>query len=111
MNDQIDPYEPPKSEVEDVSQPQPRPIFGIVIGVVVDLGGTLVGAFLFVIGATVVLAAQGLQFAEIEASVTQPEVGSLFFNVFLVIGLGFSLLGGYVCARISRVKIYRQGLI
>ena len=81
------------------------------MGVVVDIGGTLVGAFLVVIGATVVLAAQGLQFEEIEASVTRPETGSLFFNLFLVMGLGFSLLGGYVCARISRVKIYRQGLI
>ena len=103
MTDQ-DLYSPPKANLETPARiPPSRPIRGIVIGTLVDIGGTLLASMVlgFVLVATHV--EQVRRPEEISALLVSPP----WLQVAEFVGGLFSILGGYICARYARTWEYR----
>jgi hypothetical protein len=111
MTENRQPYAPPRSEVEDVEEIRARPITGVVVGAIVDLGGTILAAIVLAVAYTAYLAAQGAAPEQIEQTLATAPAGSAYFNIATAIGLFFSALGGYVCASYTREHVYRAGLV
>ena len=105
------PYAPPRAEVEDVVEIRPRPITGVVVGAVVDLGGTVIAAVILAIAYSAYLTSQGVDPQAIQEALATAPVGSAYFNIAAAVGLLFSVLGGYVCAAYARRNLYRTGLV
>ena len=111
MSDERQPYAPPESAVQDVVEIRPRPITGVVMGTVVDLGGTIVAAIVFAIIYAIYLRSKGVAQEEIGTILTTMPVGSVYFFIATAAGSLFSMLGGYVCASYSQRNVYRSGMV
>jgi hypothetical protein len=86
-----DPYQPPESRVADTDTPPPGSIIkAVLLGLATDIGGTI----LFSITVGVVIAAMGGDLSVLT------ESDPLRWMMTLV-GGGFTVLGGYVAARIA----------
>lgn len=106
---QPNPYAPPGAAVQD---PPARPgsaVKAVVLGLLVDVGGTTLGSM--IIGAIygVALAASGAGMEELEAASRGWAQVSWLFWLTSAMGLGFSVLGGYTCARVARRDELRLG--
>ena len=102
------PYQPPKASVADVERAPGSPIKGVIYGVLVDLGGSvLVGTALMVIYG-VMLASSGASADEMERALASPEPLSWVSLGGNIVGFGMSFLGGYVCARVAGRDEYRS---
>lgn len=99
------PYTTPRSQLD--GGPPHRPISGVVYGLVVDLGGTLIWSFLIFIA----MAASGLNQNQMQDLMAARFPPSAFFIAAAMGGLFMSYLGGYVCARYARRNEYRFGTI
>jgi len=111
MSDERQPYEPPRSDVQDVVPIRPRPVKGIVVGAVVDLGGTLVASIVLSVIVSFRLASQGMTPEEIQQALVNLSMTSGLSIFSMVLGTGFSVLGGYVCATYAKKDIYGCGVI
>lgn len=96
------PYSPPEARLADQPRPPGSPWKAIGLGLLVDIGGTMVLGTLFAILAGVVMAAQGRPVEEAQAAFSGPVFDSWISTVAMLIGLGCSVAGGYICARIVR---------
>jgi hypothetical protein len=99
------PYKPPAATVRDPPRPPraPRsPVVGVLTGLAIDVGGTIVAGIVLGIVYAVVLAARGMGPEQIQTTLTDVDPSSGFFLLSGVVGLGLSVLGGYVCARMVR---------
>lgn len=110
MENERSPYSAPGAKLTDPAAKPGSPLKAIVLGLLVDIGGSVLSSaiLLFLYGVT--LAAQGMNAEEIAQLVTVTR-DSWVFYLDTTIGLGFSVLGGYVCARIVRRSEYRYGAI
>ena len=107
----MNPYAPPDAIVSDPPAEPGSQVKAICLGLLVDIGGTLLFGVAFGIVLAVALASRGLSADEIDA-VSQATVELPWVKVALsAVGGCFSLLGGYVCARVSRRRSYRPGLV
>jgi len=96
------PYDAPGTNVQQDENLPERPITGIVAGVLIDLGGTLVVVTLIGFIYAIAIAAQGATAAQIESALANPDPSSLLGLTNTVAGLGMSYLAGFYCLRISR---------
>lgn len=96
------PYSPPEAPLADQPRPPGSPWKAIGLGLLVDIGGTMVLGTVFAILAGVVMASQGYSAEEAEATFSGPVLDSWVSALAMLIGLGCSVAGGYVCARIVR---------
>ncbi|MFZ5549664.1 MAG: hypothetical protein ACOZJX_13285 [Pseudomonadota bacterium] len=96
------PYSPPEAHVTDQPRPPGSPWKAIGWGLLVDIGGTMVLGTVFAIVAGVVMAAQGYPVEEVEAAFSGPVFDSWVSAGAMLLGLGCSVAGGYVGARIVR---------
>ena len=83
-------------------------IRAIGIGVLVDIGGSMVAAVIFAIIYSIFLAQQGYSPDEIESMMT---TSSLVYFVSLILGLACTVLGGFVCARIAKREEVKHSAI
>jgi hypothetical protein len=113
------PYTPPSANVE-VRSRRPELTSGqrkfiqlkaVLIGMCVDIGGTIIASVLlsFVYGA--IVAATGQSAEQITASLKNMPHDSWFYIAAMITGLVFSFYGGYLCARIAKGMEYRTGAI
>src|SRR5262245_37725689 len=105
-------YKTPQSDLEHEKPGPGSVIKAVAIGLLTDLGGTMLASI-----------AIGLAWAFGNAgNITQDELNRMMstpgtgpFTVMMVIGLGLTVLGGYVCASVARRRDYVapaiQGLI
>jgi putative Mn2+ efflux pump MntP len=102
------PFQPPKSGFERPPRdPEPGSLLkAVLVGVSVDIGGTIVGGLMLGVVYSVVLAMQGVSEAQMEAMFTEPDPFSLFSMLSTALGLSMSALGGYFCARTANVNSY-----
>jgi hypothetical protein len=101
------PYEPPKSRTADPAREGRRPSWiAVLIGLVVDVVGTHVFLFLTGIAIGIVSLAQGRDQEGLMQALTSLPV-QLFA---LAGGSAFTLIGGYVSARVANHLEYRHGL-
>lgn len=106
------PFSPPNAHVADLPATGPgSPVKAIFLGLLVDIGGSILFASIFMAAYGASLAASGMSDKELLAAATNIPPGSWVFVTTAGIGLLFSILGGYTCARIARHSEYRNGLI
>jgi hypothetical protein len=107
------PYSPPSADVDNrARQPgKPAPIKGLLVGLAIDIGGSLcVGVILSVVYA--VLASMGGHTPEqIAAELQHIEPDSWFYVIGIIAGSLCSFIGGYVCARIAKQGEIGLGII
>ena len=88
------PYRPPEAPG--------APVKGMVFGLLVDIGGSLIAAFVLLFAWAFWLAMSGVDAESIQQMMAEPDPLSTFSFVSYAVGGGFSWLGGYVCARVAR---------
>lgn len=96
------PYRPPDAPIADQDRPRGRPVKGMVYGVLVDIGGSLVAAFVLSVAWAMWLSATGLDSKEIAQEMTEAEATSPISVAGYLVGTACSWAGGYVCARVAR---------
>jgi hypothetical protein len=82
-----------------------------VLGSLADIGGSFAAGILITFAYGVTLGMSGLDADQITAAVTSIQPDSWVSIVGMVVGGGFSVLGGYLCARIARHSEYKLGAI
>jgi hypothetical protein len=107
----MNPYAPPEATVQDQPSKPGSAFKAIALGLVVDIGGSLIGTVLLALVYGVALGAAGVKREDIAAAMQASATDSWFFYVGMLVGLGFSVLGGYVCARIARRSELKLGAI
>ena len=90
------------------------PAFGatwkaLLFGVLTDVGGSIAVGAVAVFFYSIYLASAGVKREDFMASMTDPEPFSFFGIATAVIGYGFSILGGFVCARVAKRREYALG--
>ena len=112
MHDQSpNPFSPPTSKVTVADRTRPRPIKAVIVGAIIDIGGTLVVGTAVGVAFTVVLASKGLSVEQIERELTNIDPGSAIGLLSSLLGALISFAAGYVCARIAGAREYRAGAI
>jgi len=106
-----DPYAPPAANVEVAEARRGSAVKAVVVGLAVDIGGTIVFGFIASIAYGVYLGAAGASPDEMEKAMATMTYDSPLGIVLTMVGCLFSVLGGYICARIARHSEYRLGLI
>jgi hypothetical protein len=104
------PYAAPDAKLADPAATPGSPLKAVTIGLLVDIGGSIVATLLLAVVYGIILGASGATQEEIEAA-TSVSTDSWFFYIGTLIGCAFSALGGYVCARIARQSEHRLGAI
>jgi hypothetical protein len=95
------PYRPPGAVVADRDRPADSPIKGIIYGALVDVLGTTAASMILGVGYGIFLTANGASMEDLERLSAQIDPTSAIGLVGGAIGCGFSVLGGYVCARVA----------
>jgi peptidoglycan/LPS O-acetylase OafA/YrhL len=90
------PYRPPTAPVRDPLPPGRSPTLAVLAGIGISLVGTLISSVVVAAFFSLMLAAQDRDIEEFDPR--QPAFGIVVFFA----GGAFSLLGGYVCARMVR---------
>jgi hypothetical protein len=104
-------FTPPQAEVRDAPKPKGSAIKGVLVGLAVDVAGTLAFGIALSLAYGVLLAASGQDEAQIRAALAESDSNSVFSAIAVVGGCAFSILGGYVCERVARQRDYRAGAI
>jgi hypothetical protein len=104
------PYSPANSPV--IGSPETgSPIKAIIFGLVVGIGGSTLFGIICGTAFGASLAASGMSPMQIVAATYRIQPGSWLFIALTGGNCLFSVLGGYVCARLSKHSEYRFGLI
>ena len=98
----MNPYAPPEAKLADMPAEAGSPIKAVTFGLLVDLGGTVLATLVLAFVYGIALAVSGASAEEIAAAADPAATDTAFFYGSILIGLGFSALGGFVCARIAR---------
>jgi hypothetical protein len=105
------PYAAPKARLGGGDAPPGAAWKAVILGLVVDVGGSTVAGIALVLLYGMALGASGASAEEIAEQISHPARDSWFSILGFVIGTGFSILGGYVCARIARRAELKLGAI
>jgi uncharacterized membrane protein AbrB (regulator of aidB expression) len=96
------PYKPTAAALRDPPKPPRSPLVAMIAGIAVDFGGTILSTLLIGIVYGLTLVGRGMAPDQLEQAFADVDPGSGYFIVSTVVGGAFSLLGGYVCARLVR---------
>jgi hypothetical protein len=100
------PYEPPRAPVDPRSREPGSIPKAVVIGAVIDIGGTILGGILIGLVYSMLLGLQGRSSTEVEQALTAFEPFSAFGLALMTMGTAMSALGGYQCAVIANRNTY-----
>ena len=101
-----DPYKAPDADLEIVEDLPPRPVLGIVSGIIIDFAGTFLIAIVASMIYGIILAGRGVPVSELEAAISNTGMTSLYGIILTTLGLLMSYVAGFYCAKISRAKNY-----
>ncbi|HEX7810946.1 MAG TPA: hypothetical protein VF460_03470 [Burkholderiales bacterium] len=110
MTESQNPYTPPDARVKDEPGPG-SPIKAVLVGLAVDIGGSIAAGIVLTLVYGVLLASTGATPEEIAAAATAIAPGSWIFITGMAMGCGFSVWGGYLCARIAGRRAYASGVV
>ena len=102
------PFQPPRSGFEKPPRDrEPGSLFkAVVVGVAIDIGGTIAGGLILGILYHIAHAARGLSSAQIQALLETANPFDTFRILGMALGLAMSVLGGFFCARTANVNSY-----
>lgn len=103
------PYLPPNTEIDSRSSKRGSPVKAVLIGLAVDVVGSIVAEFVIVIIYTLIQLSSGGSPEAIGEALVSPT--STVRIVTITMGVAFSMLGGFACARFARSTNYRLGLL
>jgi hypothetical protein len=106
------PFEPPPSDVDDRPPrraPVGSPVRAIVIGLVVDLGGSIVLYLLLMILYAASLQHAGMSPEQLKASMDHIPPNSWAAVTGLLLGACLDVFSGFICARIAQRDEWRVG--
>jgi hypothetical protein len=106
-----DPFRPPEANVDLPDVERGSAVKAVVLGALVDLGGSIVASIVFFALYGVYLGATGTQAEELQSTMSSMNGNSPMGILMNIVGCLFSVLGGYVCARIAKHSEYRLGAI
>ena len=110
--DSRNPYTAPEAKLADPAPRPGSPYKAVALGLLADFGGTFALSVAVALVYGITLAGSGATPEEIEAaSKAASTPASWTFYVIAFGGGGFSVLGGYVCARIAGQSEYTLGVI
>jgi hypothetical protein len=95
------PYRPPDAAVADQDRPRGAPWKAVLFGVLTDIVGTTAASAILSMVYGIVMAASGVSVEELTETLAKPDPTSPISIIGMIIGTGFSVLGGYVCARVA----------
>jgi hypothetical protein len=100
------PFQPPRARLEP-TQHEPRPIWqAVLLGGVVDYGGTQVVTFVLFSLYGLMLAGQGQTAEQVRQTFTHLTADATVVRVAMALGLIMSGVGGYVCAYFANRRTY-----
>lgn len=105
--DERSPYAPPVSDVLVIKERKGASWKAILFGLLVDIGGTTATAFVGGMVAVILLTSQGVDETQLEQLFSDPS--SPLMIAMTVLGGFFSVLGGYVCARVAKQNELKLG--
>jgi len=106
------PFEPPPSDVDDRPPrraPAGSPVRAIVIGLVIDLGGSVVLYLLLMILYAASLQHAGMSPEQLKASMNHIPSNSWAAVLGLLLGACLDVFSGFVCARVAQRDEWRVG--
>ena len=106
-----DPYAPPNANVQAPHLERGSAVKAVLVGLAADIGGTMAFGFLATLAYAIYLGATGASPEQMQSTMTEIPYDSALGIVFSIVGCLFSVLGGYLCARIARHSEYRLGLV
>lgn len=101
------PYGPSKL----VKTPTKSALKAVLVGSLVDIGGSTFTGVLLGMAYAVTLASSGVDAEQMQHALTHIAPYSWISITGYVVGCAFSVLGGYLCARISQHSAYRMAMI
>jgi hypothetical protein len=107
----MNPYAPPGAAVADPPAKPSSALKAVAFGLGVDIGGTLLGGIVLALIYGIVLGTSGADAEQIGAAMTNAGNDTWLSWLGTAIGLGFSALGGYVCARVARRSEMKLGAV
>jgi hypothetical protein len=107
------PFAPPSTQVTDRDLPEPgSPFKALLLGLLWSVGAANALGLLIGMGWAVFLIVSGTPSASVQVQIAADlQPGSPLFLLLMLMGCGFSILGGYVCTRIARHHEYRLGIL
>jgi hypothetical protein len=108
--DNPDPYAPPQAAVADEFRPG-SPVKAALAGIAVDIGGSFAGGIALSFAYGIQLASSGATTEDVATALEHIPAGSWVFVLGSLLGFGFSIWGGYVCARVARIREYHPGSV
>ncbi len=106
-----DRFKPPSARVQDPGRGKGSTVKGVIVGLVVDVGTTMLFGIVASIVWGVALGVAGHSAQEIQATLARADADPLLSTLFLGAGVLCSVLGGYVCERIARRGDYKGGAV
>jgi hypothetical protein len=106
-----DPYKPPTSNVEVPDLKRGSAMKAVALGLLADLGGTTLMSTLASFAYAIYLGATGSTPDQIGTAMANLGPDSALGVGLSILGGLFSVLGGFVCARIAKHSEYRLGLV
>ena len=107
----MNPYGAPQSKLADAAPRPGSPYKAVIFGLLTDFGGTIAYSMLLAFLYAVALSNTGTPPEQMEEAVKNISSESLLFWAGSIGGCGFSVLGGYVCARVAGQSEYTLGAI
>jgi hypothetical protein len=107
--DRDNPYTPPEARVADPENEPGSPLKAVAVGLAVDIGGSLMTSLVVGMVYGAMLAASGAGTAEVTSALSNVSPYSWVSIAGFAAGVGFSILGGYLCARIAKRSEYKLG--
>jgi hypothetical protein len=107
--DRDNPYTPPEARLADPDDEPGSPLKAVSIGLAVDFGGTFLTSFVLVFVYGVMLGASGTSAEAAASALANLSPYSWVSVAGFIAGSGFSVLGGYLCARIAKHSEYKLG--
>lgn len=105
------PYRPPASDPAPRTEPRGSAVKAVLLGALADVGGSVAAGIVLTFTYAFLLGLAGADPEQIAFALANVPVDSWFSILGMVVGSGFSVLGGYLCARIARHSEYQLGAI
>jgi len=104
-------YNRPNADLERGKEVKGKSVKAIIVGISIDIGGTIIFATVLGMVVGAYYATQGMSPEAIQDKLSQLDIFSLYGIIGSIGGTLFSILAGYMCAKISINKIKRDILI